>query len=268
LDQSSSQYETSGQGLAIFQSGACYQGSHWENSFRLLHVGEPAVIKTEFYRLNADAGTFDLDNAKSHSIPVRQPTGQRTQTIHVQPPRKDSGEIPRPSDKPEELVRQLEEHFSQVWQPERITRPHKHVFWPVRLRRPTLIHTSQAYVAAALMKRGLKVTLCLDDFGNVGSLPEPFLERVQKHFSYVGADPNQLDVQYAKNVLGKDKSRLAETWEILSRWLTRNSLRLETVLRICKLLANAAGEDQIHQILQRKPPRLMTPAVIWSVSIL
>jgi hypothetical protein len=103
--------------------------------------------------------------------------------------------------------------------------------------------------------------LCLDDLGNTGSQSGLFLERMRKHFSYVGADWSQVEVIYARQVVSAE--RLKNTWELLAKWLT-DTADLRRVLNICKLLVQEASAEQLEEMLGKKPRKLMTPAVVWS----
>jgi 3',5'-cyclic AMP phosphodiesterase CpdA len=261
-DRGSSHQDTTGSGLVTFQAGASYQGSDWENSFRLMVLDTSSPVDSQLYRYNTQSGTFDLDGSRSHPVPVLWP-----RKIGLAIP--DGGtlegasisRIAGPSEKAEDLVRQLDDYFAQVWEPENMGSSLQKIFWPVRLRRPTLIHASQAFIAAAFLRLGVKVTLCLDDFGNT-ILPGPFLDRIEKHFSFVGANASYLEIISAQKVLTEE--RVAKSWNILSQWLTENSARLERVLNICKLLVHGGSEDHIREALSKKPRRILTPAVVWS----
>jgi hypothetical protein len=63
----------------------------------------------------------------------------------------------------EELLRQLDREFGWRLEGGSAGEPPGLLYWPVQLRQPTLIHTVQALVAAALSARGMTVILCFDD---------------------------------------------------------------------------------------------------------
>ena len=258
-DTGSSTFSVSGSGIVTFQAGASYQGSKFKNSFRILELDPTAsAIISEFYEYNDESGTFDQNKTLSHPVPVLWPKSTSTPKDEKNSTRVTTLKVDIPSDQPGVFVNQLEDLFSHVWEPETLGSSWKRIFWPVRLRRPTLIHASRAFVAAAFLKRGVAVTLCLDDFGNTTIPSETFLDRIAKHFAFLGAPYKDLDILSARDVLTDE--RLAKSWSILSEWLTENGAKLQRVLRICKLLV----DDNLQESLSKKPRRILTPAVIWS----
>ncbi|MGC9665687.1 SIR2 family protein [Planosporangium sp. 12N6] len=63
----------------------------------------------------------------------------------------------------DELLRQLDLEFGWRLEGGMPDAPPSVLYWPVQLRQPTLIHTVQALIAAALSARGMVVLLCFDD---------------------------------------------------------------------------------------------------------
>jgi len=259
-------YATTGAGLTVYQAGAAYQASPWEKSFSLLEIDmAERCLHTTLFRYNDDNGTFDPDPSCSRDMPVLWPIKESHNVAvpEVSAATEPTDASPSPPNSPEELIGRLEEVFDLVWESERADRRIGHVFWPVRLRRPTLIHAAQAYIAGAFQKLGVEVILCLDDFGNTGGLePNFFLDRMRKHFSYVGADWDALEVIRASEIVTDD--RVKRTWELLAAWLTLQP-ELQGVLSICKLLVQQARDaENLQKALKKKPRKLMTPAVVWT----
>lgn len=263
LAKGEAQYSSSGAGLAVYQCGAAYQTSRWENNFSVLEVNiNRRCLRPRLLTYSTENGTFDDSPAQSHEIPVPWPSTESksagTPLTASSPP---SAPEPPPAEV-ENLVKKLEGVFDLVWESERADRKFGCIFWPVRLRRPTLIHAAQAAIAASFQVRGVSVILCLDDFGNAEAEPAFFLSRMHKHFSYVGADWNQVEVLQARDVVSEE--RLRRTWELLAAWLIREP-KLESVLSICKLLVQQARDaGHLTRVLGQKPRKLMTPAVVWS----
>ncbi len=260
-----SSYSSDGSGLAVCQAGAAYQTIRWENSFSLLTIDpcQHQPLHPKLFVFNNASGTFDEDPSRSHPLPIVWPSKQ------IEQQRSPGSVLARapmvvqspPPDRPEKLLETLEDVFGLVWEPGSGDRQIGRIFWPVRLRRPTLIHAAQAFIAAAFQKRGIAVVLCLDDLGNTGSQPQQFVDRMRKHFSFVSADWSQVEVISARQVVSAE--RLKSTWELLATWLT-GTADLRHVLNICKLLVQEASAEQLKEMLGKKPRKLMTPAVVWS----
>jgi predicted MPP superfamily phosphohydrolase len=265
LPKGESSYSSSGSGLALYQAGAAYQTSQWENSFSLLTIDpcQSQQLRPRLFVFNDNSGTFDEDPSRSHPLPIVWPSKQTEQQVPAGSAIAQAQTVVQslPPDRPEELLKTFEDVFGLVWEPGSGNQQIGRIFWPVRLRRPTLIHAAQAFIAAAFQKRGISVVLCLDDLGNTGSQPELFLERMRKHFSYVSADWSQVEVICARQVVSAE--RLQSTWELLAKWLT-DTADLRHVLNICKLLVQEASAEQLEEMLGKKPRKLMTPAVVWS----
>jgi 3',5'-cyclic AMP phosphodiesterase CpdA len=245
-----------GQKLVTIQAGAAYQDAPYEKSFWLIDVmPELDRIKPYLYKYQSSSGSFILDNFKSHVVVCD--LGRRVDDdTHKQP----AVTAPLPQGV-RDLASALDDQRYVVWEPGGITDEPNRLFWPVRLRRPTPIHAAQAFVAAAIQKRGVAVTLCLDTFGNVVDADiSTFSQRMSKHFAVVGADWGAVEVLDAQNLLSE--SALNQTWKIQSSWLSKDGNRLGDVLAVCKLLDLTA--DDLGQVVSRKPRKLMTPAVVWS----
>ncbi len=148
------------------------------------------------------------------------------------------------------------------------------VYWPVRLRRPNMVHAAQAYVAAHLQEKGLEVKLCLDDLGNpegysslksgvddFKSHVESWVEKVCNRESADAISKNAL--MFSKFIKAPDQEPDDEVFARLGKnlvnWLLESE-KLKNVLRDSKLL----DQDDSPQ-LDRKPRKLLSPSVVWTV---
>jgi 3',5'-cyclic AMP phosphodiesterase CpdA len=243
-----------GQKLATIQAGATYQDAEWPHNFWLLelYVKEQRV-KPSLYEYNADAGSFILDGRRS--LPFVCDLDGAVPSEEVQ----GVGAMAPLPLAPRDLAFALDGRHV-TWEPSGTSGQPTHIFWPVRLRQPTLIHAAQAFLAAAFQSRGVTIVLCLDSLGNVDCDVATFTRRVAKHFSLVGADWSAVRVEDAQALLTPD--RLRTVWTVHAEWLARESNRLGRVLRVSKLFDPSLEGPETP--LERKPRKLMTPAVIWS----
>ncbi|CUH68726.1 5'-methylthioadenosine/S-adenosylhomocysteine nucleosidase [Thalassovita gelatinovora] len=148
------------------------------------------------------------------------------------------------------------------------------VYWPVRLRRPNVVHAAQAYVAAHLQEKGLDVRLCLDDLGNpegyasIQSGVTDFKTRVEAWVrkasnSTCGEAISENTILFSDFVKSPDQETddtvFARLGKNLVTWLLESE-RLKNVLQDSKLL----DQDSSPQ-LDRKPRKLLSPSVVWTV---
>ena len=280
-DSSESTHTGAGTGLVTIQSGAAYAS---EGAFSVALVDIPSAasgdrqVRREVYFYSPLSGSFELRPSESFAVPMKirgQHSGSGGSRGSSQQATSGaeagSGRVAPPAlGAMEELdvvgfLSRLPGHdVFWVYEPERVVTP-KRVFWPVRLRRPTLIHSTQAYIAAGLSRAGAEVTLCVDDFGNVIEHDFELLTSfVQRHYSAIRQDWEKLRVVKATALISPE--RLARTWAILQKWLQAESMRLARVLRVCKFgsLEGPDGMSELPQMLAKKSRRLMTPAVVWS----
>ncbi|MBI1894164.1 MAG: metallophosphoesterase [Candidatus Rokubacteria bacterium] len=265
LPEGSSISTSTGEQLVTVQAGAAYQDARWEQSFWHLELQpERSRLLPKLFLFNRKSGMFLPDSARSQPIVCDLATdrAQVSLTIHSAVSA-SHGQIVLPRS-PRAFAEALDEAFHLVWEPGWGSAEPGWIYWPVRLRKPTLIHAAQAFVAAAFQQRGVRIILCLDDLGNVESDAEPtFIGRMAKHFGLVGGTWGEVEVCRASRVLTDDK--LQAMWLILSRWLTRES-QLEHVLAVSKLLGtdDADPVSALRKALERKPRKLMAPVVVWS----
>ena len=256
---------TQGSRLTVIQAGATYQNSKWEQSFWHLELlPELSLIRPSLYRFLPKAGEFASDPERSQQITcdLGGATGPAAGTTAAV--RSASPSLP---DTPRKLAEDLEERFHIIWEPTGLPGDPQHLFWSVRLRRPTLIHAAQAFVAAALQKSGVRVHLCLDDLGNAKGDPNIFLSRMRKHFELVSASWGEVTQSSSKAML--TEARLQTTWTVLAQWLSSTE-RLDQALAVCKFLRLDASDamqvdpSSVKPMLEKKPRKIMTPAVVWS----
>ncbi len=149
------------------------------------------------------------------------------------------------------------------------------VYWPIRIRTPNIVHAVQTFVATGLSQRGFTVQLCFDDLGT----PEGFasvddgvkalsnsIEKWAKRIS-----PNYetgtltLTARRFSEFVGDTKSRtpmdgaLESLGGNLVKWLLGTE-ELRKVLKDSKLLL---PDDAVA--LDKKPRKLLSPAVVWTV---
>lgn len=156
-------------------------------------------------------------------------------------------------------------------------KPETIVYWPVRLRRPNLVHAAQTYVAAFLMRRGFRVRLCLDDLGSPAGYPnknqglQDFIKKIKQWATIVA------DAEIAKDICANyllfsdyleknDKASpeinvLAKLGDNLVEWLLAAD-KLRVILQHTKLFNEG---DEIETLLAKKPRKLLSPAVVWTI---
>jgi hypothetical protein len=161
------------------------------------------------------------------------------------------------------LIGELNDDFGFTWEEFDFTQGIGDVlvYWPVRLRPPTPIHAVQSFVAAALQKAGATVVLCVDDLGNIDG-ENDFYFRVQQWFGAVGGDATRLknDRLLFSEVLSKEQAN--DTWCLVQTWLGETKWHLDNVLKVSKLLDTSVSS--LDQLLQKRPRRLLTPALVWT----
>ncbi|MDB4223666.1 hypothetical protein N9850_07810 [Granulosicoccus sp.] len=147
------------------------------------------------------------------------------------------------------------------------------IYWPVRLRRPNIVHAAQTYVAAHLQAKGLNVKLCLDDLGKVAGYSssqegaKDFKKRVIGWAKKVGSEEHAAKI-IDNSILFSDFIKDPDTEENekvmallgqnLVKWLMRSE-QLRSVLKDTKLIE---GDTPL---LDRRPRKLLSPSVVWTV---
>jgi predicted MPP superfamily phosphohydrolase len=136
-----------------------------------------------------------------------------------------------------------------------------HVYWPVRLRRPTPIHAVQSFVAAALQRNGATIELWIDDLGSTDYRADPFRARlIDDWFTSVGGEAGKVTVRRFSQVFAEHAS---DPWRLMRSWWGDGPDLMGNVLTVTKLLPTD-GAVTIDQLKQRRPRRLMTPALVWA----
>jgi hypothetical protein len=180
-----------------------------------------------------------------------------------------------------ELLRQLDYEFRWRRFDDTPDTPLDLVFWPVRLRQPTLIYAVQATVAAALSARGVRVVLCFDDLAgdqHTRSWRARFTDEVERWFALVeGAGQPEVDSLMSFCSAGRVAERLQDP-ELLRRpthpWAVqleyyRGDRMILDVARAAKAFPGAADLDLDDalvgaQIRTTRAERLMSTPAIWA----
>jgi predicted MPP superfamily phosphohydrolase len=250
--------EVTGSALCTFAAGASYVGSSYPHSFWLIEL-KPDVnlIEPNIYRYSSANGTFDRDPSTSRSLPTLLRTSTRTGSVAAA--QSTTPTPPLPLNGARELLRHLEKNFGVIWEPTPDTVVPTDIFWPVRLREPTLIHAGQAFIAAALQRTGCQIHLCLDDLGRAECASSKFEDRISAHFRRADADFNKVRVTRTTELL--EQSTFSDTWQHFSQWMSKAS-NLGEALEVCKLMTD--GSNDFGAVVGKKPRKLMTPAVVWT----
>jgi predicted MPP superfamily phosphohydrolase len=266
------------QGHLKVGGGAIYEDSDKENGYNWLEI--------DFENKKAKIHLFDLSNSGSYTwIPRHIPTKTdeygigkiknlwdedscsnadetvKTEVQQAPVTTLDSSKY-RMKDSLVDVIRQFESMFNITWERHRFNEnaEEKHIFWPVKLRKPTAIHASQCFIAAALQKKGCIINLYIDNFGpeyNVSG----FLSQIKEWFQRVGGDPDKIVIKKYKDIVNQDKEKKREILETL----LAEALSTIQVLKISKIYnENISPEDLINILDQKKPRRMLTPAMTWT----
>jgi hypothetical protein len=163
-----------------------------------------------------------------------------------------------------QVVGHLEEYFGFRWLTGDYTEVGyaPSVFWPVRLRDPTVIHAVQAFVASALQMRHTEVRLVVDDLGDPETTNRALFEsRLRSWMDIVG--PNQgdaLQISYLLDMLNTPDAAAAG-WAVVRNWWSVPRETLINVFRVSKLVADG---ESFSETAMRSPRRLMSPPMIWA----
>ena len=140
------------------------------------------------------------------------------------------------------------------------------VYWPVRLRRPTPIHAAQSFAASGLQRRGAVISLFIDDLGEQDFSVNAFVQKLQTWFTANGGVPSDLEITKFSDVIPPIENGSRETarpWPTVRKWLGDTEYRMELVLRLAKLIPTSGGVT-FEELADRRPRRLLTPALVWS----
>lgn len=159
----------------------------------------------------------------------------------------------------------LETHFDFLWEPggyDGSSPQEVSLYWPVKLRKPTLIHAAQAYAASGLQLFGANVSLYIDDLGTKEGDVAAFSKSIQKWFEKTAGVPNLLKIRTFSEIVTQERYRFA--WEALQKWFTNPQYQLKEVFAIAKLSPTTLDSEGLESLLLRKPRRLLTPAMVWT----
>ncbi|WP_432989004.1 SIR2 family protein [Dactylosporangium sp. CA-233914] len=178
------------------------------------------------------------------------------------------------------LLRQLERRYG--WGVDWAGEPQRPrlLFWPVRLRsRASLINAVQALTAAALSARGVRVAVCLDDFGVTGreQLSAAFVEDLRRWMRRVdpAADPQVASLQdYVTSAPAHSPESLlrpTDPWSVARIFYGERNPSLYSVLAAIKVVPHLALHDLernagaiVQTLLSKDANRLLTPLTTWS----
>ena len=158
-------------------------------------------------------------------------------------------------------IKVLEDFFEFRWEPWKRFNSHSKVvvYWPVRLRTPTPIHAVQCFAAAGLQRLGAEIVLCLDDLGNAEIKPKSFNSRAGNWMRSVEGKPARLRRLLFSEIIKPKTSE--QVWGKVQTWLGKTDYRFDKILRISKL----EDAHNLETLYKRRPRRLLTPALVWTV---
>ncbi|WP_328472628.1 hypothetical protein OHA21_10400 [Actinoplanes sp. NBC_00393] len=183
-----------------------------------------------------------------------------------------------PAESAADLLSQLDKRFR--WRLELpASPPPSLLFWPVRLRDPSVIHMVQALAAAALSAHGVHVVLVLDDFGPYPEWLRPaFAERVRVWFSMIPqAQPPEIIplrawIEEEERLQRPHRERPTRPWPVLQEYYGQwkpsvyDALRAAKILPIEELESRPEEAAQILELLRAHGAhRLLTAPAIWSL---
>ncbi|MEV4345100.1 hypothetical protein AB0J83_11535 [Actinoplanes sp. NPDC049596] len=183
-----------------------------------------------------------------------------------------------PAESTVDLLRQLDKRFQ--WRLERpASPPPTLLFWPVRLREPSVIHMVQALAAAALSAHGVHVVLALDDFGDYQpAIQDLFEERVNAWFGLI-PQAQRPEIVPLRSWIEEEETRQrplrerpTRPWPVLQEYYGQRKPSVYDTLRAAKILPDEELENrpqdatQILDLLRtRSARRLLTAPAIWSL---
>ncbi len=285
------QWFVASEGHLRVQAGACYAGSAKANGYSWMEIDFTSREARLYLRSYTDEGQSGwipnvlLDKTDNNGIGIVKALflgkgGALSPIVPVAPPPKPAAQKPAkkaansknvnfepPSVSTlkdlDAYIRILEEHFSFRWEPG--DHDHKRkpiVYWPIKLRKPTVIHAVQAYAAAGLQKMGAKVVLCLDDHGDIEYTKAAFSNRVRKWFENAAGDYGALDVRTFKGMVTAE--RYQEVWDFLQRWYSDEKYRIKDILAVSKLWTVESDINTFSNLLIKTPKRLLTAPMVWT----
>ena len=155
----------------------------------------------------------------------------------------------------------LENDFRFRWEPSTFDRSDKDpiVYWPIRLRSPSPIHAAQTIAAAGLQLRGARIVLSVDDLGDAEYDSALLTHAIRVWFRNAGANPEDLEIKLFSEIVNVPSCK--EAWHFTQNWLGETTDKLERILKISKLYIDG---EELGDLLQRRPRRLLSPAMVWA----
>lgn len=265
-------------------AGSCYQGAEKENAYSWLIIdfkNEVCDIHLRKYEEKGEGGWVPFCiQGKTNSEGVGHIQHLFASSDFGKKP--DNGNhkteveiklVPEPSQAVfsdltsiEEYIHTLQDLFSFRWEPVSFTQSNSPVtvYWPIRLRQPTPIHAVQCFAAAGLQKLGAKIVLFLDDFGNIEVSADDFCSTVEKWFCKVGVPYSQVQVRLCSETISESD----DVWNLLQCWFANAQVNMKEVLQVSKLIkGEEVSKVSFSELAERKPRRLMTPAIVWACLI-
>ncbi len=180
-----------------------------------------------------------------------------------------------PPDDPAGLIHQLERRFgwgqrlAELGQPEVI-------YWPVRLQpRGTVIHMVQAMTAGALVRRGMRLVVSLDDFGPRGR-DEAFKADLLRWVRHTAPEaevefPSLSEFITQRGESAEDLLRAIDPWHVAQTFYGDHNPSLYSLLVAIKAVPNLSlreierrPEVIVQALLRNNAHRLLTPLTMWS----
>ncbi|BEL06301.1 hypothetical protein Q0Z83_044920 [Actinoplanes sichuanensis] len=253
---------------------------------------EPDAPDPEIVGLSSVRHLRPVDNARlfpelAEAFSVRVPSGP-TETVKARHPNWERIFVSQPDSEPPEpiddLLRELERRFG--W---KSGRPKDAppigasplVYWPVRLRRPSVIHMAQAFAVGALAGRGARIVVALDDLSVADSaaLRGPFEAELRRWITHVTPDPDLTFQSLRAYVENRDRMRGPEDmlrptdpW-VVAREFYGRPVSLYTALAAVKALPHLSPFDLdieesaamiVQNLQQQGARRILTPMTIWA----
>ncbi|MET7396044.1 SIR2 family protein [Dactylosporangium sp. NPDC005572] len=176
------------------------------------------------------------------------------------------------------LLRQLERRYGWGVDWAGDPQPPRLLFWPVRLRgRASLINAVQALGAAALSERGVRVVICLDDFGvtDRAELGAAFADDLRRWMRRVdpAAGPAVVSLHDYIEDPQREPSLLRPTdpWSVARIFYGERNPSLYSVLAAIKVVPHLALHDLeqhaaaiVQTLLSKDANRLLTPLTTWA----
>jgi predicted MPP superfamily phosphohydrolase len=260
-------------------AGPCYAGAQKENGYSWIVIDfdqRDSKIHLRTYSDRGPGGWIPLViRGKTNDLGIATISGLFQKEPQRTPSSKSPGTRLSPSARSAEYdrspdfkelrdlngyARVLEDAFGFQWEPWKKTNDHSKVivYWPVRLRPPTLIHAVQCFAAAGFQRLGAKIVLCLDDLGHCDTKQSAFNSRANQWLKSVGSNSGKVQ-RYLFSQIIKPKTA-PQVWQRVQSWLSSEDYKFDRVLRISKL-EDAANLETLYK---RRPRRLLTPALVWT----